>query len=848
MFAAIGGSANAATFGYCITKQGTVCTKTGTDLGDFLTKAGGTFYPALGFYADKEWVYFRDSNFQYFIPTEVVEGILQDGGASGIITYEVWTTFDKNLNKIPDDIDKAAESFKTVADKYFGSNSVYKFRKWWDTQLPVFFLPLQDEGILGYFDHSDPDIGPYLAIDIWQKKYAVMATIAHEVFHSIQYGYLGDYMGEDGKYDNFIEGTAVLMQSQIVTWDKGYLGFLEDSPSLAPEKSIFGPTSYDDYANYGSFVWYSFLHKAFGRGIVKDMLEEYADVAATDSIYRSFIAIDNALKRHSSNITEAFLEYVTWNYDYSKYTDGKNYKDVKITKTHKSFPTGKIVISDVAQAPHFFASNYIEFDVNNRPSNLNVTFTANNGSDMYVTFLSVDSGKVDYDNVVDYLVERGQTKTFTIPSDGSYDKIVMIVSVINIDGSDYDVFKEKVYPYAYSAETESVLNENESDASMAGVNLKDYFPFDTGLEWSYKEQMKNDSGKVESSVSDVKTVACSSQKDCITYSSDGGARKVSYHLFGDSIYGYEVNGKAVKQAKVFSKNSISQVVDKDSYPIWGLDEWGSVFLQATQNCTFKLLGSYTYGSLKDSAVEENCTISLVDSTGGTFLIKEKNHYLKGIGLVDSTDEISYAGKFFADSETYLADTSLTSVDLSEAVDFNSSGGFSDLGVAHKNRTAIMYLKDKGIIGGYSDGTFRPEKTVNRAELLKILVEGKGVTPDANQYKNCFKDVKTEWFARYVCYAKEQGWVSGYSDGNFRPAQTVNKVESLKMLLNSQGVATGSVSVKPFSDVGVGDWFAPYVSKAKELGILEETGTTFGGAEGMKRAGICENLYRLILED
>gem|GEM_PF-3137947 len=841
MFAAMGLSAHAASFSYCLAKQGSACTKYATDLGDFLTNASGTFYPALGFYGDQDWIYFRDSNFQYFTPTEVVEGILSDGGAGGTITYDSWTTFDKNLNKIPDDIDQAAGSFKTVADKYFGSSSAYKFIRWWETQLPVFFLPLQDEGILGYFDHSDADIGPYLAIDIWQKKYATMATIAHEVFHSIQYGYLGDYMGEDGKYDNFIEGTAVLMQSQVVTWDKGYLGFLEDSPSLAPEKSIFGPTAYDDYANYGSFVWYSYLHKAFGRGIVKDMLEEYSDVAATDSIYRSFIAIDNALQRQDSNITEAFLEYVTWNYDYSKYTDGKNYKPVKITKTHTTFPTEKITISNVTQAPHFFASNYIEFDVNNRPSNLTVNFTANNGADMYVTFLSIDSGKVDYDNVVDYLVERGETKTFIIPSDGSYDKIVMIVSVINIDGSSYDVFKEKVYPYAYSAERDDAILGGQIDSSMENVNLADYFIFSTGASWRYKEQLKTSDGKMESSDSEITTTACSSRKDCVTYVSDGGSRKVSYQIFGDSVYGYEVDGKAVKQAKVFSKKTIAAVLEKDSYPIWGLDEWDKVFLQASQNCSYKLLDSYTFGSLRDSAVEENCTISLVDSNGGNFVIKEINHYLKGIGLVDNKDEITYGGAFFASSESYLTDTSLSDADLGVST-------FSDLAATHKNRTAIMYLKDRGIINGYSDGTFKPDKTVNRAELLKILVEGKGVTPDANQYGNCFKDVKTEWFAPYVCYAKEQGWVTGYSDGNFRPAQTVNKVESLKMLLNSQDVATGTVSVKPFSDVGMGEWFAPYVSKAKELGILEETGTTFGGSGGMKRAGICENLYRLLTRE
>lgn len=112
--------------------------------------------------------------------------------------------------------------------------------------------------------------------------------------------------------------------------------------------------------------------------------------------------------------------------------------------------------------------------------------------------------------------------------------------------------------------------------------------------------------------------------------------------------------------------------------------------------------------------------------------------------------------------------------------------FSDVPSTHKNRNAIDYLQGAGVINGYADGTFKPENTVNRAELLKILIEGKGINPDGSEYKNCFLDVKEEWFAKYVCYAQEQGWVSGYVDGTFKPAQTVNKAEAIKMLVNSQG--------------------------------------------------------------
>ncbi len=171
--------------------------------------------------------------------------------------------------------------------------------------------------------------------------------------------------------------------------------------------------------------------------------------------------------------------------------------------------------------------------------------------------------------------------------------------------------------------------------------------------------------------------------------------------------------------------------------------------------------------------------------------------------------------------------------------------FSDLDTSHKNHKAVEYLKTKKIIQGYEDGSFKPTKTVNRAEMLKILVAGKGLNPDSSQYSNCFPDVGTEWFAPFVCYAKAQGWVKGYPDGTFGPAKSVSKVESLKMLLESYGYDTSQVDQNPYSDVDKAHWFAPYVKLAKEKGLLEETGSSFSpGAEHL-RAGVSENLYRLL---
>jgi hypothetical protein len=108
----------------------------------------------------------------------------------------------------------------------------------------------------------------------------------------------------------------------------------------------------------------------------------------------------------------------------------------------------------------------------------------------------------------------------------------------------------------------------------------------------------------------------------------------------------------------------------------------------------------------------------------------------------------------------------------------------------KYRDAITYLSDNEIIQGYADGTFKPDQTLNRAEMLKIIAEGSALyyeqdsrQLDAYASESCFDDVPAnQWFTKYVCYAKAEGWVAGYSDNTFRPSQTVNFVEGLKMTL------------------------------------------------------------------
>lgn len=123
---------------------------------------------------------------------------------------------------------------------------------------------------------------------------------------------------------------------------------------------------------------------------------------------------------------------------------------------------------------------------------------------------------------------------------------------------------------------------------------------------------------------------------------------------------------------------------------------------------------------------------------------------------------------------------------------------------HQYQNAIQSLVDMGVIDGYPDGTYKPNNAINRAEFLKIVI-GAFASNIGNQ-ANCFPDVKDDWYAKYVCYAKSKGIVEGYPDGLFRPAQNVNYVEAMKMLYevnNDDGTANPKGS----------EWYSKYYEDA-----------------------------------
>ncbi len=142
------------------------------------------------------------------------------------------------------------------------------------------------------------------------------------------------------------------------------------------------------------------------------------------------------------------------------------------------------------------------------------------------------------------------------------------------------------------------------------------------------------------------------------------------------------------------------------------------------------------------------------------------------------------------------------VGTSFAQDTATKASFEDVVMEHPNEAAIAYLKSKGIVKGYDDGTFLPDTTINRAEFMKIIIGAAILDP---QGSGCFTDVKDEWFAKYICEAKNKGYVSGYPDGTFKPDLNISVVEASKIVVKAFGLKTETGTAKGES------WYKPFVT-------------------------------------
>jgi hypothetical protein len=170
--------------------------------------------------------------------------------------------------------------------------------------------------------------------------------------------------------------------------------------------------------------------------------------------------------------------------------------------------------------------------------------------------------------------------------------------------------------------------------------------------------------------------------------------------------------------------------------------------------------------------------------------------------------------------------------------------FSDIVSGSWYAGSVSDLISRGIIKGFADGTFKPARSITREEFAKIICLAMNwtlISPDKPSFTDVAKD---RWSYTYIETAKAHGVISGYPNGAFVPAKSINRAELAAILVKAKGLTldTGKAG---FTDAGSDNWANKYILTAQNKGIVKGTGNLYNPSSYSSRAEAATMVYRLI---
>ena len=179
---------------------------------------------------------------------------------------------------------------------------------------------------------------------------------------------------------------------------------------------------------------------------------------------------------------------------------------------------------------------------------------------------------------------------------------------------------------------------------------------------------------------------------------------------------------------------------------------------------------------------------------------------------------------------------------------NNKVKFKDI-AGHWAEEEIKELAKEGTIKGRSETEYEPEGTVTRAEFAAMIT--RALDLNMISYQNNIADVApNSWYANEVQTIIDAGIMSGDPDGAFRPEATITRQEMAKVIVNAYILKTGAADITAaepsFSDNGqIADWAKEAVGKAAALGLITGMGDgTFAPNDNMTRAQSAVVIFRL----
>ena len=156
------------------------------------------------------------------------------------------------------------------------------------------------------------------------------------------------------------------------------------------------------------------------------------------------------------------------------------------------------------------------------------------------------------------------------------------------------------------------------------------------------------------------------------------------------------------------------------------------------------------------------------------------------------------------------------------------------------KDAVNMLTALGVIEGDPDGSFRPDATVTRAEMAKMIFVVRNNTIDDSAYENNsskLTDINSHWAKGYIKFCESQGIIAGYGDNTFKPDATVTGVEAAKMLLVLAGYDADKAGL-----VGH-NWSTNTLRYAGSAGLLDDVNS--GLEQGLPRQYAAQMIYNTL---
>ncbi len=168
--------------------------------------------------------------------------------------------------------------------------------------------------------------------------------------------------------------------------------------------------------------------------------------------------------------------------------------------------------------------------------------------------------------------------------------------------------------------------------------------------------------------------------------------------------------------------------------------------------------------------------------------------------------------------------------------------FPDVSVMHDNYDAVMHLTDLGVIAGYEDGTFMPEREITRTEFCALMARTLGY--DKNEFvvsEIPFSDVpKGYWGIDYISFCYERGLINGMGEGLFAPADKVTIAQAAKMAVCAIEKEQEALKIEGEK------WYSGYMKIAERNGLTKNTDQQ--PDEYAVRANVAQIVYNMVLSE